>query len=135
MKDTFRTVLMGKSRLKLMFFLKNIRSNSINNRNIIVLNRQGRLKHRFISEIWILNRFYDWFDGPKWIDFLGADYLSDNDYFSIIFLDQCNRLRLPGCVCFPFGEIVYLPYQLAHMGLDKEPNNWAWSKNKQVANP
>ena len=46
------------------FFVK-YEKNLIKNHKIIVLNRQGRLKHRFISEIWILNRFYDRFDGPK----------------------------------------------------------------------
>ena len=30
--------------------------NTINNHKIIVLNRQGQLKHRFISEIWKMNR-------------------------------------------------------------------------------
>ena len=32
-----------------------------------------------------MNLFYDWFDGPKWIDFTGADYLTDNDDISAIF--------------------------------------------------
>ena len=66
----------------------------INNHKIIVLNRQGRLKHWFILEIWIMNRFYDRFDTHKWIDLAEADYLSDKDDFSMIFLDRCNRLRL-----------------------------------------
>ena len=32
-----------------------------------------------------MNQLYDQFDGPKWINFSGADYLSDNDEFSMIF--------------------------------------------------
>ena len=60
-----------------MFFQKIIvqyEINLINNHKIIILNRQGRLKHRFISEIWIMNRFYDQFDN-----------LSDNYDFLMIF--------------------------------------------------
>ena len=36
------------------------------------------------------------------IDFSGADYLSDNNEFSMIFDDQCNRLRLVHCkkICY-----------------------------------
>ena len=51
-----------------MFFQKIIvqyEINLINNHKIIILNRQGRLKHRFISEIWIMNQFYDRFDTHK----------------------------------------------------------------------
>ena len=48
------------------------------------MNRQDRLKHRFISEIWKINRLYDQFDTDKRIDLAGADYLSDNDYFPMI---------------------------------------------------
>ena len=33
-----------------------------------------------------MNRFYDLFDTHKWNDLAGADYLSDNDDFSLIFL-------------------------------------------------
>ena len=51
-----------------------------------------------ISEISIMNRFYDRFDGPKWIDFSEADYLSDNDDFLMFFLERCNRQRLQGGV-------------------------------------
>ena len=47
-----------------MFKLVHLIQNG-NKRKIIVLNRQGRLKHRFILEILILNQFYDRFDGPK----------------------------------------------------------------------
>ena len=61
---------------------------------VLILNRQGRLKLRFITEISRMNRFYDRFDGPKWIDFSEADYLSNNDDFWWVFLDRCNRLRL-----------------------------------------
>ena len=32
-----------------------------------------------------MNRFYDRFDGAKYIDFSGADYLSDNIEFQMIF--------------------------------------------------
>ena len=49
---------------------------------------------QFNSDIWIMNRIYNWFNSHKWIDFSGADYLTDNDEFSIFFLDRCNRLRL-----------------------------------------
>ena len=31
-----------------------------------------------------MNRFYDQFDTHKWIDLAGADYLADNDDFSMI---------------------------------------------------
>ena len=31
-----------------------------------------------------MNRFYERFDGPKWIDFTEANYLTGNDYFSMI---------------------------------------------------
>ena len=54
----------------------------------------GSNKHPFISEISTMNPFYDRFDGPKGIDFSEADYLSDKDDFSMVFLDRCNRLRL-----------------------------------------
>ena len=33
---------------------------------------------------WKMNWFYDWFDTHKWIDLAGADYLSDNNYLSMI---------------------------------------------------
>ena len=58
------------------------------------MNWQGWLKHWFFSEIQIMIRFNARFDTHKWIDLAGADYLSDNDDFSMIFLDRCNRLRL-----------------------------------------
>ena len=34
------------------------------------------------------------FDSHKLIDFSGADYLSDNDEFSMFFLDRLHRGRL-----------------------------------------
>ena len=41
----------------------------------------------------------DWcnyrFDTHKLIDLAGADYLTNNDDISVIFLDRCNRRRLP----------------------------------------
>ena len=33
-------------------------------------------------------------DTHKWIDLARSDYLSDNDEFSMFFLDRCNCLRL-----------------------------------------
>ena len=41
-----------------------------------------------------LIRLYDRLDVPKWINFSGADYLSNNDEFSMIFLVRLHRLRL-----------------------------------------
>ena len=44
-----------------------------------------KTQHGTYSDIWKMNRFYDQFDIHKWIDFSGADYLSNNDEFSMIF--------------------------------------------------
>ena len=41
-----------------------------------------------------MNQFYDQFDGPKWINFTGADYLTDNNDISVIFLVRLHHLRL-----------------------------------------
>ena len=42
-----------------------------------------------------MHRLYNQFDAHKWIDLAGADYLSNNDDFSWLFLERCNRRRLP----------------------------------------
>ena len=40
-------------------------STAFQGRCYYVLNRQDQLKHRFISEIWKMNRLYDRFDAHK----------------------------------------------------------------------
>ena len=39
-----------------------------------------------------MNRLYNQFDAHKWIDFSGADYLSDNKDFTVIIF---NDYELP----------------------------------------
>ena len=48
-----------------------------------------------------MNRFYDRFDGPKWIDFTGAYYLTDNNVPPLVLYSTGSSLKIgfrPGLI-------------------------------------
>ena len=74
-------------------FNRSFRFKTVIKRLLIVFNTLT-IQKRFFSEIWIMNPFYDQFDGPKWIYFTGANSLTDNEDILVIFFGRITSPKV-----------------------------------------